>query len=240
MAYNPHFYTLRKRWARDEDFVRTATYIRERGYPTMFEGRPYTQLDVNEHFYWTMPGPMRGCVLINRKVRQEPAAYDVLAPRYDVLFSDSASAEKNATVGEWLGDLTDKSVLDVGCGTGLLLDVVHGAPTDYTGIDPSRTMLDELVRKHPERQDQVICTPLRSFVGKRYDLVAALFGTASYLSDEDLERVGQLLNPGGRMLLMFYAPDYNPVTHRNGVELPIRLGGGRSWHQYVVADNHQP
>src|SRR5665647_923297 len=58
MPENPHEYTLRKLWQDDAAFVRAVEYIRQFGYRTRFRGRPYTQLNVNEHFYWTMGAPV--------------------------------------------------------------------------------------------------------------------------------------------------------------------------------------
>ena len=39
--------------------------------------------------------------------------------------------------------------LDVGCGAGALLDLGVVSPADYTGVDSSQGMLNELVLKHP-------------------------------------------------------------------------------------------
>lgn len=43
-------------------------------------------------------------------------------------------------------------VLDLGCGTGLLLELLALQPEDYLGIDPSEKMLEELQRKFPEHE----------------------------------------------------------------------------------------
>jgi hypothetical protein len=76
MPDNPHHYTLRKTWTEpggDEDFVWAVRFIREHGYPAYFKRRPYVQLDVNGHFYWTMGAPINKpdgtpcTILINRK-----------------------------------------------------------------------------------------------------------------------------------------------------------------------------
>jgi hypothetical protein len=78
MPDNPHWYTLRRTWARDEDFVWAVEQIRLRGYRHKYEGKWYTQLDVNDHFYWTMGWPInypdgRACtILINRKPLEKP------------------------------------------------------------------------------------------------------------------------------------------------------------------------
>lgn len=79
MPENPHWYTLRKTWANDADFVWAVEQIRLRGYRSKFKGTWYIQLDVNDHFYWTMGWPIgsmdwgwerlnkAGTILINRK-----------------------------------------------------------------------------------------------------------------------------------------------------------------------------
>jgi 2-polyprenyl-3-methyl-5-hydroxy-6-metoxy-1,4-benzoquinol methylase len=215
MPDNPHEYTLRKRWADQAAFDRVVNGIRRLGYKTLFRRRPYTQLNVNEHYYWTMGAPVPATILINRKRRSpssHPAPYDVAAPGYDALFSSQVFAEENRELFARLGSLAAASVLDVGCGTGLLLD--HARPRQYLGIDPSLAMLKRLHDKHPA-SDQVRTryTTLGAFAGDRYDQVTALFGAASYLTDADLARIPTLLRPEGRAFLMFYAPGYAPITH---------------------------
>ena len=41
-------------------------------------------------------------------------------------------------------------VLDIGCGTGRVLDLGLVAPERYAGVDSSQAMLNLLVRKHPK------------------------------------------------------------------------------------------
>lgn len=66
MPENPHEYTLRKTWD-DADFLRVVTFIRRCGYRQKFGKSWYTQLDVDDHFYWTMGAPLPMTILINRK-----------------------------------------------------------------------------------------------------------------------------------------------------------------------------
>jgi DNA invertase Pin-like site-specific DNA recombinase len=95
MAANPHFYSLRQSWARDDDFVWAVEQIRLRGYRQKFKGHWYTQLDVNDHFYWTMGWPIgsldwgwgrlnkSGTILINRKPRKgNVIAVEAAQPRH--------------------------------------------------------------------------------------------------------------------------------------------------------------
>ena len=68
MPDNPHEYCLRRRWVgNDDEFAEAVEFIREAGYEAYFEGRPYMQLDVSDHFYWTMGAAVDETTLINRK-----------------------------------------------------------------------------------------------------------------------------------------------------------------------------
>ncbi len=64
--------------------------------------------------------------------------YDDIASKYDTLFRDETSLVENREVGEMLPPLSG-SILDVGCGTGLL--------TEIADIDP-RFCLGFLLRGH--------------------------------------------------------------------------------------------
>jgi hypothetical protein len=67
MPDNPHWYTLRNRWERDEDFAWTVETIRRYGYEEIYEGHSYTVLDIDDMKYWTMGAPVAETILINRK-----------------------------------------------------------------------------------------------------------------------------------------------------------------------------
>jgi len=130
MPDNPHDYTLRKQWD-DSLFSRVVQHLREHGYRTWFNGRPYTQYDSGDYFYWTMGAPLSETILINRKLRKTAIAmaYDRIAATYDSLFNDETSKEEEQELFARIGNLSQLSVLDVGCGTGLLLD--YAIPTGY-------------------------------------------------------------------------------------------------------------
>lgn len=238
MPENPHEYSLKKLWSPDE-FDRTVLGIRALGYRYRFKGRHYTQLDVNEHYYWTMGAPVDKTILINRKHRApdtHPAPYDAAADGYDGLFSEPGYVRETENLIERLGDLSRLSVLDVGCGTGVLLDYIR--PTSYTGVDPSHAMLKRLHAKHPPSASvRTVYAPLRSFVGDPVDRVIALFGAASYLSNEELGRIPRLLNPDGRAVLMFYAPGYEPVTYRAlNIDRPAARSAPDGWPKVRIGN----
>ena len=147
--------------------------------------------------------------------------YDVIADRYDDLFTDAASLSENAEVGEMLRPLSG-SVLDVGCGTGLLTEIISITPDLYMGVDPSEKMLDKFKAKHPSYRN-LVCA---SYDGKvvdcnQFDNVVSLFGSPSYLSNMSLLRLSK---SKGRLFLMFYKEEYHPVTYEMcGVEFKHKV-----------------
>ena len=68
--------------------------------------------------------------------------------------------------------------LDIGCGTGRLLDTKIVPAALYTGVDPSQSMLNRLVLKHP-KVGAVIPTTINEAIpqlkGETFDLVTCLF-----------------------------------------------------------------
>lgn len=92
--------------------------------------------------------------------------YDAVAESYDSLFKDKASIEENRKIASMLFEVSG-IFLDVGCGTGLLLDILKVSPDEYWGIDPSSKMLDVFRKKHPERQNR---NSVRKCIAKRMNL----------------------------------------------------------------------
>ena len=135
--------------------------------------------------------------------------YDDIAPSYDALFDSPEAEAENLRVVKEIG-YNGGHLLDIGCGTGLLLRYLN--PDYYLGIDPSPGMIWELKKRHGPRL--VAQTTFEKFSSKvKYDRIVALFGTASYINPDDLLRVPEMLTTGGRYYLMFYAEHYTPVTH---------------------------
>lgn len=140
--------------------------------------------------------------------------YDEIAKQYDSLFTDNYSIQENNEVAKRL-NLT-YPVIDIGCGTGLLLDLVDISPEKYIGVDPSINMIKELKKKHPSyttinaRFEDVDIEKIN------YNSLVALFGSASYIEKDSFKRIPD----DKKMFLMFYKEDYHPVTYeRTGKEL---------------------
>ncbi len=210
MPQNPHHYALRDKWIGDYPFDQAVEFLRSNGYRETYQGRPYTQINVNGHFYWTMGAPIPATILINRKPLMLAADYDKIAEQYDSLFVDERDIAMNEAVMDIIGDVSRLSVLDAGCGTGLFLD--YKTPAKYAGVDISAGMISVLRKKHPAAQATV--TPFISFAGDaEYDLTVCLFGTADYMSEDEVRRLTETVKIGGRVVAMFFAPDYTPATH---------------------------
>ena len=111
--------------------------------------------------------------------------YDAVAESYDSLFKDKASIEENRKIASMLFEVSG-IFLDVGCGTGLLLDILKVSPDEYWGIDPSIKMLDVFRKKHPEYNNLCIPFELLNLKFATFNSIVALFGSASYIDIEAL------------------------------------------------------
>lgn len=227
MPQNPHWYTLRRKWTSDLDFQWTVAQLRAFGYRAKFAKSWYIQVDVNDHFYWTMGAPinypngMACTILINRKPLAALAGRVVrryASADYGAEVFNRASSEKSA-LRDLVGDVKGLDILDVG-GGGLIFDDLT-YPSSYTAIDPTHATLDRLRSRN--LNGHTFCTTLQSFVpltasGEvgRFDVVLALAGAGSYLSDEELERIPLLLRPEGRALVTFSSDGDVVGTHVSG------------------------
>lgn len=130
--------------------------------------------------------------------------YDAVAESYDSLFKDKASIEENRRIASMLFEVPG-IFLDVGCGTGLLLDILKVSPDEYLGIDSSSKMLDVFRKKHPEYNNLCIPFELLNLKFATFNSIVALFGSASYIDIEALTDI-----PGGKnIFLMFYKENYH-------------------------------
>lgn len=176
--------------------------------------------------------------------------YDALAPEYDERYSSPEAIRENNVVKHWVDApvpfLSKRRVLDIGCGTGLLIDLLGHkiTPEHYTGVDPSEKMLARFRAKHPEYAPGLWQQPFSDFQPRMtYDVIVSLFGAASYLSGRDVWRIRQLLAPQGRALLMFYRPGYLPDYYGDDQPSTVNesreIGGSIAdnvfeWHNFTV------
>lgn len=239
MPTMPHWYTLAETWDSREDFEKVVQYIRDSGYTKRFGRKIFTYIDVNGHQYWSYGDPVPDTILINKAEVRRFSTYDKIADGYDELFTDPVFKQEDQDLIEKL-QITGR-VLDVGCGTGLLLDYLK--PVDYVGIDPSSQMLEHLKEKHPDYSDKVICTPAENFydIGK-FDTIVSLYGSPNYIPPEHIDRLVGMLAPNGKATFMYYAPDYKVYTYnKTGIAPkhynPPKAGEPFTNYQLVTYEN---
>lgn len=140
-----------------------------------------------------------------------PTYYDEIAVSYDGLYTDPVSRYEDEVVRSLLHRLNvnDASVLDLGCGTGLFLDLGF-RPCDYLGVDISAEMVAIAEQKHSSHAFLVgdMATPLP----RRFDVVVSLFGGASQALHVSLPDLLRPLRPGGRFCLMVFADGKGDCT----------------------------
>lgn len=195
-------------------------YIRTNGIKMRFPNKTLPIIIHNDYFYWVevAAGRFKNIVL-NRALISDITHYTNVE-QYDSLFIDSKDIEEEKQLASMIGELNG-SVIDIGCGTGLLTELFN--IDDYTGIDASPLMIQKFVDKYPNRKYQLTICKAEQYVetNRTYDNVIALF-SGSYI--QHLETFTQLWNGKGKMFLMFYKNNYYPKTHQLlSIDAPYKL-----------------
>lgn len=135
-------------------------------------------------------------------------AYDMGAAEYDAHVSDPndsiyhAYYEKPA-IRKLFGDLTDKKVLNIGCGSGVDAQwIVESGAKSVVGIDLSKGLIDIGRKKYPDLDLQVMDMEKLEFEDESFDLLVSSLAI-HYLPDwtEALKEAFRVLKPGGRYVL---------------------------------------
>jgi SAM-dependent methyltransferase len=154
-------------------------------------------------------------LLANDLVVKNPAAiYDQLADTYDDSYSDAYCLEENAIVMDMAMRLITPRdfVLDVGCGTGLALEMGITTIHMYEGLDPSEGMLKKFQSKFPKAEHVCSLNSFESFCDSqpdsmRFGAVISLFGSPSYIDPAYIPRMFEI---SPKVMLMHYVPGYWP------------------------------
>jgi SAM-dependent methyltransferase len=150
--------------------------------------------------------------------------YREIANSYDMRFSSPAHQQEDNMLFAMLHPFTHGAVLDIGCGTGLLLENISIPASDYLGLDPSSHMLDICRKKFPAYQ--TVCQCFEDFNSStKWDTIFSLYGSASYIKPDTYKDIPALLAEQGSYFLMVYRPDYYPhyysKAHQQAVGLNI-------------------
>ena len=165
----PHHYVVADRTpgVTHADMARAARVIQTFGQP----GKYYSITNIyltspdGRFRWWTCDQDLAATNLVNRAptdqlygVQNAPSTVSGLASPFDAVAStwdevhpvDAEQAEQmKARLAKVRGPYPPH-VLDVGCGTGRVLDLGLASPSRYAGLDTSGAMLNRLVRKHPD------------------------------------------------------------------------------------------
>ncbi len=156
-------------------------------------------------------------------------AYDAIARVYDRLYRDPRHREQDRQVGRLARHMledadsrrVDGRVLDIGCGTGLLLEQLPVDPLRYLGVDVSRGMIDVAREKFPRHRFGLQDCQALIEATDSCATVFGLFGVLSLASKERTYReVRRVLAPGGTFVLMGYAAGHQV---RDLAELGVTL-----------------
>ena len=104
-----------------------------------------------------------------------------------------------------LGDVSDSSVLEIGCGSAPCTEWLQTRARFATGFDISRGMLNHAAGALPLTQADALSLP---YATESFDAAFSAFGAFPFLANLDLalQEVSRVLKPGGRFVLSVTHP----------------------------------
>jgi len=139
--------------------------------------------------------------------------YDQIAPVYDQRYQSMMHRVEDQIISDVCSRLyrPGMNVLDVGCGTGNMIDVAMFEPSDYTGIDVSESMLSKAKRKFAEYENSFhLCDATKGLNGK-WDLMVGVFGIVNYIGIEQwIKLIKTNLTDDGLWMTVMYSDCYEP------------------------------
>ena len=211
----PHRYVVHPRTVgmSKDDYVRAAHVIHTFGQPAKFYNMTniYLTSPDGRLQWWTMDRNLDETGLINQAsterlygVQNAPSTnsgirtpYDEVATRYDQ--QNPITDDEVWALAQLIAPVKSGhplSVLDVGCGTGRILDLGLTTPDRYAGVDSSQPMLNVLVRKYPNvaaiypmRIETVLADGL--FTPGQFEIVSA-YGSADDLGAETISALATI------------------------------------------------
>jgi ubiquinone/menaquinone biosynthesis C-methylase UbiE len=108
-------------------------------------------------------------------VKRPGEVYDELAPYYDFNCSTAVDAQDLLKVRDLISrhGITNGTILDVGCGTGMLKEVL-GDGFVFTGVDESSSMLEKAEARQYNTLPGSMETVLPKIASKSFDYVVAV------------------------------------------------------------------
>jgi SAM-dependent methyltransferase len=132
--------------------------------------------------------------------------YDSIAEVYDDYYVSDQDNKENEAVKYSITTHINGKVLDIGSGTGLLLDLLDNDDFEYVGLDPSKKMIEVAKSKH-ENCSFINGTVLD--VEGKFNSIISLFGVPSLLTREELENLKDKCDNSDFYFLMHYKDGYS-------------------------------
>lgn len=202
VPHNPHYYILKK----DIDFTlfeSAAGFIKDNGFLFKYGQGWQPSYNFEGSRYW-IEKKVEDCQVIKRFEIQDKTGYDQIARDYDRIISTVHDIDQAKELMKMIGRLQG-SVLDVGSGTGRLLD--FKVIDHYIGVEPSMKMIEAFQTKHKKRVFGCRFKDLPKY--REFDNVVAL-GSGSYI--EDLSMFRRFWNGKGQLFITFnkegFVPEY--------------------------------
>lgn len=119
-------------------------------------------------------------------------------------------------VGRRLGDMAQRQVLDVACGTGEWLGLFHDQGATIAGIDLSQKAIDECQRRYPEGEFHCGPAEVLPFADGRFDLVTCM-GSLEHFLDKPgaLREMRRVAKPDATFLIL--VPNAGFLTRQLGL-----------------------
>ena len=164
----------------------------------------------------------------NRKpsnVYNSKLGYDKYAKLYDKTLHYLDTFEKDKLIG-LIGDINGKKILDVGCGTGRIVNKLRNMGSDIIGLDISKGMIDIAKKKFPKVKFIEGDIENLPFKDNEFDLVIASF-VIVHLKDlqKAFDEVYRVLKPNGVFIV-------TNINQRKAPKLRIKN------HEEIVIISH--
>ena len=119
-------------------------------------------------------------------------------------------------------DLTGKTFLDIGCGSGKFVKFLQSKGFDAYGIEPSHALFESFLQQDPSFFKGDVLDFSLSNPGRKFDVII-VSDVLEHVEDPArfFEKINQLLSPGG--LLFISTPDTNSF---------LAKAFGKRWHYY--------
>lgn len=166
---------------------------------------------------------------INMSALNNNVLYDIVANSYDESYDHQVFQTEDRIINKMIKPLLESPgmILDVGCGTGYLLDHFSIRPDVYTGIDISKNMLNIAHKKYPSHAFYKIDMMDISDYDWKFDTIIGLY-SLNYARNiySTIEGLNNCLNKGGKFLFILCGLKYNKrplyIMNRNGIQSNIK------------------